>query len=133
MYTYIYVSLSLSLSLSLSCLCVRMQVGNDAAVLGFVGAPFTLASYIVEGGTSRTYSEVKGMAFGNPTLLHALLDKLTEGIITYVRYQADHGAQAVQLFDSWAGKLAPDDFDALARPYLERIIKEVKYGRYYEC
>ena len=106
---------------------LRKEVGNQAAVLGFVGAPFTLASYIIEGGTSRTYSEVKGMAFGNPSLLHAMLQKLTDNIITYVQYQADCGAQAVQLFDSWAGKLSPEDFDVFSRPYLEQIIRAVKY------
>ena len=106
---------------------LRKEVGNEAAVLGFVGAPFTLASYIIEGGTSRTYSEVKGMAFGNPSLLHAMLQKLTDNITTYVQYQADCGAQAVQLFDSWAGKLSPEDFDVFSRPYLEQIIKAVKY------
>ena len=105
---------------------LRKEVGNEAAVLGFVGAPFTLASYIIEGGTSRTYSHVKGMAFSNPSLLHAMLQKLTDNIIKYVQYQADNGAQAVQLFDSWAGKLSPVDFDVFSKPYLEAIIKSVK-------
>lgn len=105
---------------------LRNEVGNDAAVLGFVGAPFTLASYVIEGGTSRTYSHVKGMAFSNPSLLHSMLQKLTDNIIKYVQYQADNGAQAVQLFDSWAGKLSPVDFDIFSRPYLEQIIQAVK-------
>jgi uroporphyrinogen decarboxylase len=72
---------------------VSEAVGNEAAVLGFAGAPFTLASYIVEGGSSRNYAILKKMAFSDPTVLHALLDKLTVNITDYCRYQADNGAQ----------------------------------------
>lgn len=72
---------------------VREAVGNEAAVLGFAGAPYTLASYIVEGGSSKHYSELKRMAFSDPAVLHALLDKLTANVTDYCRYQADAGAQ----------------------------------------
>lgn len=72
---------------------VREEVGSGAAVLGFAGAPFTLASYIVEGASSKTYSNLKHMAFSEPDVLHALLDKLTANVTDYCRYQADHGAQ----------------------------------------
>ena len=72
------------------------QVGNTATVLGFAGAPFTLASYIVEGGSSKNYAVLKKMAFSNPHVLHALLDKLTDNITKYCRYQADNGAQVRQ-------------------------------------
>merc|ERR1712060_635798 len=105
---------------------LRNEVGNDAAVLGFVGAPYTLASYIIEGGTTKNYTQTKKMAFSEPKLLHALLDTLTSSITDYVRYQADSGAQTVQLFDSWAGRLSPVDFEAFSKPYLEKIIREVK-------
>ena len=64
-----------------------MQVGNQATVLGFVGAPFTLASYIVEGGSSKSYTHIKRLAFGQPEVLHALLSKLADNIADYVRYQ----------------------------------------------
>lgn len=67
---------------------LRAEVGDDAAVLGFVGAPFTLASYIVEGGSSRNYTHIKRLAFGQPEVLHALLGKLAENVADYVRYQA---------------------------------------------
>lgn len=76
------------------CVQVREAVGSEAAVLGFAGAPYTLASYIVEGGSSKNYSELKRMAFSDPAVLHALLDKLTANVTDYCRYQADNGAQA---------------------------------------
>ena len=65
----------------------HLQVGNASAVLGFVGAPFTLASYIVEGGSSKNYTHIKRLAFGQPEVLHALLAKLAENVADYVRYQ----------------------------------------------
>ena len=64
------------------------QVGNKSTVLGFVGAPFTLASYIVEGGSSKSYTHIKRLAFGAPAVLHALLSKLADNVADYVRYQA---------------------------------------------
>ena len=105
---------------------LRKAVGNDAAVLGFVGAPFTLASYIVEGGTSSHYKVIKKMAFDEPEIYHALLDSITDSVITYVKYQADSGAQVVQIFDSWASEFSPADFDKYCLPYLTRIVREVK-------
>lgn len=79
---------------------VRDAVGNEAAVLGFAGAPFTLASYIVEGGSSKNYSNLKKMAFSEPDVLHALLGKLADNVTDYMRYQADHGAQ-VRSLHAW--------------------------------
>ena len=66
---------------------LRQEVGSKATVLGFVGAPFTLASYIVEGESSKTYTHIKTLMFSQPAVLHALLDKLADGIADYVRYQ----------------------------------------------
>ena len=100
--------------------------GTDAAVLGFVGAPFTLATYCVEGGTTSSYLNIKKMAFGEPAILHALLDRLTAGVIEYVRYQADAGAHVVQIFDSWGCNLSPCDWDVFSGPYIKRIVDEVK-------
>tara|TARA_B110000977_G_scaffold183627_1_gene246456 strand:- start:1468 stop:2631 length:1164 start_codon:yes stop_codon:yes gene_type:complete len=105
---------------------LRKEVGNDATVLGFVGAPFTLASYIVEGGTSSHYKVIKKMAFDEPEIYHALLNSITDSVITYVKYQADSGAQVVQIFDSWASEFCPADFDKYCLPYLTRIVEEVK-------
>lgn len=105
---------------------LRAEVGDAAAVLGFVGAPFTLASYIVEGGSSKHYTKIKSLAFQSPEVLHSLLQKLAVSITTYIRYQADHGAQVVQIFDSWATQLSPKDFDEFSLPYLKHMINETK-------
>jgi uroporphyrinogen decarboxylase len=105
---------------------LRAAVGHQATVLGFVGAPWTLAAYAVEGKSSKTYAVIKAMAFREPALLHQLLAHLADSIATYVRYQIDSGAQVVQLFDSWAGQLSPIDYDVFAAPYQKRVIEQVK-------
>lgn len=105
---------------------LRQEVGNQAAVLGFVGAPWTLAAYAVEGKGSKDYSVIKGMAFSAPALLHQLLTKLADSIAVYVRYQIDCGAQVVQMFDSWAGQLSPQDYETFALPYQQRVVDLVR-------
>lgn len=105
---------------------LRQEVGDKAAVLGFVGAPWTLAAYAVEGKGSKTYSNIKGMAFSDPAMLHQLLGKLADAIAVYVRYQIDCGAQVVQMFDSWAGQLSPQDYETFALPYQQRVIRQVR-------
>lgn len=105
---------------------LRQAVGNQATVLGFVGAPWTLAAYAVEGKSSKNYAVIKGMAFSEPAMLHQLLSQLADGIATYVRYQIDCGAQVVQLFDSWAGQLSPVDYCTFALPYQQQVVRQVK-------
>ncbi|KAF3555836.1 hypothetical protein F2Q69_00017759, partial [Brassica cretica] len=105
---------------------LRNEVGNEAAVLGFVGAPFTLSSYVIEGGSSKNFTQIKRLAFSQPKVLHALLQRFTTSMITYIRYQADSGAQAVQIFDSWATELSPVDFEEFSLPYLQQIVETVK-------
>ena len=105
---------------------LRESVGNKAAVLGFVGAPWTLAAYVVEGKSSKNYAVIKAMAFQQPDLLHRLLNHFAESIATYLRYQIDSGAQVVQMFDSWAGQLSPIDYDTFAAPYQKRVVDLVK-------
>ncbi|MDM7937842.1 MAG: uroporphyrinogen decarboxylase [Cyanobium sp. CZS 48M] len=105
---------------------LRQSVGNDAAVLGFVGAPWTLAAYAVEGKSSKNYAVIKAMAFQEPALLHQLLGLLADSIAAYVCYQIESGAQVVQLFDSWAGQLSPIDYDVFAAPYQKRVVDQVK-------
>ncbi|AFY58302.1 uroporphyrinogen decarboxylase [Rivularia sp. PCC 7116] len=105
---------------------LREEVGNKSTVLGFVGAPWTLAAYAVEGKGSKTYSIIKNMAFSEPAILHQLLAKLSDSIATYVRYQIDCGAQVVQMFDSWAGQLSPQDYETFALPYQKRVFEQVK-------
>ncbi|WP_017654130.1 uroporphyrinogen decarboxylase [Fortiea contorta] len=105
---------------------LRQEVGNQSTVLGFVGAPWTLAAYAVEGKGSKTYSVIKNMAFSEPAVLDQLLTKLADAIAVYVRYQIDSGAQVVQMFDSWAGQLSPQDYDTFALPYQQRVFQQVK-------
>ncbi|MBF2064671.1 MAG: uroporphyrinogen decarboxylase [Calothrix sp. C42_A2020_038] len=105
---------------------LRQEVGDQSTVLGFVGAPWTLAAYAVEGKGSKTYSIIKHMAFSDPTILHQLLEKLADSIATYIRYQIDCGAQVVQMFDSWAGQLSPQDYATFAQPYQKMVFDKVK-------
>jgi len=105
---------------------LRREVGNEATVLGFVGCPWTLAAYAVEGKSSKDYSTIKSMAFSEPDLLDKLLGKIANNIARYVCYQIDSGAQVVQLFDSWAGQLSPMDYDRFALPYQQQIVQQVK-------
>lgn len=105
---------------------LRQEVGNEATVLGFVGAPWTLAAYAVEGKGSKDYSVIKRMAFTQPALLHSFLGHIADSIATYVNYQIESGAQVVQMFDSWAGHLSPQDYEVFALPYQQRVVKQVK-------
>ncbi len=105
---------------------LRESVGNKAAVLGFVGAPWTLAAYVVEGKSSKNYAVIKAMAFQEPELLHNLLDHFAESIANYLCYQIHSGAQVVQMFDSWAGQLSPEDYDIFAAPYQKKVVDLVK-------
>ncbi|MCP4340215.1 MAG: uroporphyrinogen decarboxylase [Desulfobulbaceae bacterium] len=95
-------------------------------LIGFAGAPFTCATYLIEGGSSKVFWETKKMMFTEPALFHSLMDKITESTILYLQAQARAGAQALQLFDSWAGILAPCDFSEYALPYVKRILAALK-------
>ena len=105
---------------------LRQEVGDRATVLGFVGAPWTLAAYAIEGKSSKDYTVIKGMAFSEPSMLHQFLSKLADAIAIYVRYQIDCGAQVVQMFDSWAGQLSPQDYETFALPYQRQVVEQVK-------
>jgi uroporphyrinogen decarboxylase len=96
------------------------QLG-ELPCLGFSGAPFTLAAYMVEGKTSKTFNKIKALMHHSPAVLHALLDLATETAIAYLRSQVRAGAAAVQLFDTWAGVLSPSDYLEFALPYQKRV------------
>lgn len=100
---------------------VRRELDPSKALIGFAGAPFTLASYLVEGRGSRNFLLTKAMMYGEPRLWHALMDRLTDIVIAYLRAQAAAGADVLQLFDSWVGCLSPDDFREHVAPYSARI------------
>src|SRR5262245_53364124 len=90
---------------------LRNELQDEAPLIGFAGAPYTLASYMVEGGTSRNYSEIKRMLFSSPELLHKLLKKIAATVTDYLNAQIEAGAQVVQLFDTWAGDLSKADYE----------------------
>ena len=102
---------------------VRTAVAElEVPLIGFAGAPFTLASYLVEGGPSRSHARTKTLMHGEPEVWRALMDLLAGSTIDYLRAQVEAGASAVQLFDSWAGALDPDDYRAGVLPWIERIV-----------
>jgi len=105
---------------------LRQEVGNKATVLGFVGLPYTLATYMVEGGSSKEYKEIKSLGYQSPKILHAMLDKLADNIGDYAIFQIESGAKVIQIFDSWAGNLAPVDYDVFAAPYQRKVIEKIK-------
>ncbi len=104
----------------------RERLAGSAALLGFVGGPFTLASYLVEGGGSRTFATIKAMLYGEPAVAHALLAKLASFVSALAAAQAAAGAQAVQVFDTWAGELAPDLYEEFALPYQAAILSAIR-------
>ena len=105
---------------------LKQEVGDQATLLGFVGAPWTLAAYAVEGKSSKEYAVIKAMAYSEPQMLHSLLKKLADMVATYVCHQIECGAQVVQMFDSWAGQMAPQDYETFALPYEKMIVDHVK-------
>ena len=105
---------------------LKSEVNGTAALLGFVGSPWTLATYIVEGGTSRLYQTVKNMCYTNSPVLHSLLQKLADAIAEYISFQIDCGADCVQIFDSWGGQLPPNEWDTWSKPYIKSVVEQVK-------
>jgi uroporphyrinogen decarboxylase len=102
---------------------VAMLLGalGDVPLIGFAGAPFTLASYLVEGGPSRHHARTKAMMLAEPVCWHALMEKLTELTIDFLRVQLDAGVDAIQVFDSWAGALSLADYRRYVLPHSERV------------
>jgi uroporphyrinogen decarboxylase len=100
---------------------VRGELDGKRAVIGFSGAPFTLACYLVEGRPSRDYAQAKALMYREPDTWYALLAKLADVVIAYLRAQIDAGAQVVQLFDSWVGALSPTDYERFVLPHSARI------------
>ncbi|AMA72270.1 MULTISPECIES: uroporphyrinogen decarboxylase [Aneurinibacillus] len=94
-------------------------------LIGFAGAPFTLASYLIEGGPSRNYYKTKAFMHSNPEAWHLLMDKLGEMTITYLQAQIQAGAQAVQIFDSWVGTLNAQDYATFVAPIMQRILAKL--------
>jgi uroporphyrinogen decarboxylase len=104
----------------------RQALGGRVPLIGFAGAPFTLASYAIEGGGSRNYVLTKQLMYREPDVWHKLMDKLARVVTGYLRRQIRAGAQAIQLFDSWVGCLAPGDYEEYVLPHVQVIFEGLK-------
>ena len=104
---------------------LKRELDGQVPLIGFAGAPWTLAAYMIEGGGSKSYSQIKGMMYREPGTVHALLDKIADTIILYLNAQIEAGAEIVQLFDSWAGELSPEDYEQFALPYERKVLASI--------
>lgn len=113
---YVYETISL----------VRSNLDKDKALIGFCGAPWTLATYMIEGQGSKSYAVSKKILYANPQLLHNLLESLTCNLIEFIKLQIQAGINAFMIFDSWVGALEEESFVEFALPYCQRIAREIK-------
>jgi len=105
---------------------LRRELNGKVPLIGFSGAPLTMATYMIEGGTSKNFLQTKRMIFQTPDLYASLMDKVAQTVIEYLRSQIKAGAQAVQLFDTWAGIFSPADYKNFVLPYVKKIINALK-------
>ncbi|WP_421419034.1 uroporphyrinogen decarboxylase [Pseudoalteromonas lipolytica] len=101
---------------------IRRELNGEVPLIGFSGSPWTLATYMVEGGSSKTFGKIKKMAFAEPQTLHLLLDKLADSVIDYLNAQVKAGAQSLMVFDSWGGVLSPRDYNEFSLQYMHKIV-----------
>ena len=105
---------------------IRRELNGRVPLIGFTGSPWTLATYMVEGSSSKDYAKVKGMLYDQPQLMHQLLDKLADTIIEYLNAQIESGAQAVMIFDTWGGVLTTRDYKEFSLRYMQKIVDGLK-------
>jgi len=105
---------------------IRRELDGRVPLIGFAGSPWTLATYMVEGGSSKEYAKVKGMLFDRPDLMHKLLDTTARAVTAYLNAQIDAGAQAIQIFDTWGGMLTPRDYKEFSLRYMQQIVAGLK-------
>jgi uroporphyrinogen decarboxylase len=101
---------------------IRRELKDEVPLIGFSGSPWTLATYMVEGGSSKAFTRIKKMMFAEPAVMHALLDKLAESVIMYLNAQIAAGAQSVMVFDTWGGVLSPRDYKDFSLQYMHKIV-----------
>jgi uroporphyrinogen decarboxylase len=101
---------------------IRQTLDNRLPLIGFSGSPWTLATYMVEGSSTKTFSHVKGMLYSEPQLLHRMLDTVAKSVTSYLNAQIAAGAQAVMIFDTWGGVLTPDDYRDFSLQYMQQIV-----------
>ena len=105
---------------------VKRELGDKTPLIGFCGAPFTLASYLVEGKPTRDFSKTKAMMYTAPDVWHGLMERLTSIMTRYLHAKVDAGVDALQLFDSWVGALSPRDYAEYVEPYSRRILRDLR-------
>lgn len=101
---------------------IRKELKGEVPLIGFSGSPWTLATYMVEGGSSKSFTKIKKMMFAEPQTLHLLLDKLADSVISYLNAQIAAGAQSVMVFDTWGGVLSPRDYKDFSLQYMAKIV-----------
>ncbi|RQW61130.1 uroporphyrinogen decarboxylase [Vibrio viridaestus] len=101
---------------------IRQDLNGDVPLIGFSGSPWTLATYMVEGGSSKAFTKIKKMMYSDPAVLHLLLDKLADSVISYLNGQIKAGAQSVMIFDTWGGVLTPRDYKDFSLQYMHKIV-----------
>lgn len=106
----------------------RRALNPKTPLIGFCGAPFTLASYVIEGGGSRNYENTKSLMYRDPGAWHALMERISRGLVSYVNRQIEAGAQAIQIFDSWVGCLSPQDYREYVQPHARALIQGITPG-----
>jgi uroporphyrinogen decarboxylase len=104
---------------------IRRELGGRVPLIGFAGSPWTVGTYVVEGGSSREFSRIKALMYNEPATLHALLDLLARSTLTYLNAQIRAGAQAVMIFDTWGGVLAPTQYAEFSLRYMQQIVAEL--------
>ena len=101
---------------------IRRELDGRVPLIGFSGSPWTLATYMVEGGGTKDFSKIKGMLFSDPDALHQLLDKAAQSVISYLNAQVQAGAQSLMIFDTWGGVLSPDNYKQFSLYYMQQIV-----------
>jgi len=105
---------------------IRRELNGRVPLIGFSGSPWTLATYMIEGGGTKDFSKVKGMLFSDPEALHLLLDKTAQSVIAYLNAQVESGAQSLMIFDTWGGVLSPDNYKEFSLRYMQQIVDGLK-------
>ncbi|MEW6195280.1 MAG: uroporphyrinogen decarboxylase [Bacteroidota bacterium] len=104
----------------------KRELNSRLPLIGFAGSPWTLMTYMVEGGGSKNFSEIKKFVYNQPNAAHKLLDKIAKSVADYLSAKIEAGANAVQIFDTWGGILSPDDFEEFSLRYIEQVISQIQ-------
>jgi len=104
---------------------IRQELDGSVPLIGFSGSPWTLATYMVEGGSSKDYHLTKGLMYENPTALHQILDVIAQSVVAYLNAQIEAGAQSVMIFDTWGGVLTPEAYEEFSLRYMQQIVEQL--------